>query len=102
MTTEVNDNRSIDALLKLDKYDNLTDAEVRMLIDYNINATKSSEGIVTAKATGLALHESNEAARAAMCADVSNVLQSIIESHTNFEGVTPTSVTNFLTALEEV
>lgn len=102
MTTETATNRSIDELLKLDKYDGLTDPEVRRLIDYNINSTKSSESIRTAKATASALHEANEASRAAICEDVSNVLQSIIESHTNFEGVTPTSVTNFLTALEEV
>lgn len=94
--------RDIDALLKLDKYDALTDVEVRKLIEYNVNQTKASESLRISKTTAQSLVESNDAVRAAICEDSNNVLQSIINSTTNYQGVAPTAVTNLLTAMEEV
>lgn len=99
---ETKKERGINELLKLDKYDGLTDGEVRTLVEYNVKVAKFDEKINVSRETATTMYETSAAAAAACCEAANQVLQSIIESHTNFEGVTPTSVTNFLTALEEV
>ena len=110
MTTNATDNgnenvtkdRSISELLELDKYEGLTDAEVRSLIDYKVKEARFEEKINITRETATAMYENSALAVAACCEASNQVLQSIIESHTNFQGVTPTSVTNFLTSLGEV
>lgn len=102
MTTEETSNRPITTLLKLDTYDGLSDAEVRTLINYNVEKTLSSERLRGAQETNRAIYETIEEGIAAICADSSVVLESIINSSTNYQGVAPTAVTNLLTAFEEV
>lgn len=101
-TDESEKERGINELLKLDRYDGLTDGEVRTLIEYNVKVAKFDEKINISRETATAMYENSAAAVAACCAASNQVLQSIIESHTNFQGVTPTAVTSFLSSLEEV
>ena len=110
MTTENTENatepttsdRPIYVLLKLDKYDGLTDGEVRTLINYNVEQTLSSEQLRGSQETNRAIYESIEEGMAAVCADTSSVLQSIINSSTNYQGVAPTAVSYLLTAMEDL
>lgn len=101
-TENASANRSISELLKLDAYDGLSDTEVRTLINYNVEQTLSSERLRGSQETNRAIYESIEEGMAAVCADSSQVLQSIINSTTNYQGVAPTAVTDLLTSLEEV
>lgn len=102
VTEEVVEDRNINKLLALDKYDGLTDGEVRTLIEYNVKMAKFDEKINISRETATQMYETSAAAVAACCEATNQVLQSIIESHTNFSGVAPTSVTDFVTSLGEV
>lgn len=101
-TEEVQEERSINDLLNLDSYDGLTDTEVRKLIEYKVNLGKMEAASDTYNSTCGAMVENNQATMAAVCASSQQVLESIIASTTNYEGVSPTAVTNLLSSLEEV
>lgn len=109
MTTE-NDNsneeksatRSISELLALDTYDGLTDSEVRLLIDYERQMALADESTNVMRNSNQAKLEAAQELAAACCASTTEVLNSIIASTTNYEGVSPTAVTNLLSSLEEV
>lgn len=109
MTTE-NDNsneeksatRSISELLALDAYDGLTDSEVRLLIDYERQMALADESTNVMRNSNQAKLEAAQELAAACCASTTEVLNSIIASTTNYEGVSPTAVTNLLSSLEEV
>lgn len=102
VTEEVKEDRNINKLLALDKYEGLTDGEVRTLIEYNVKMVKFDEKINISRETATAMYETSAAAVAACCEATNQVLESIINSHTNFEGVTPKTVTEFVASLSEV
>ncbi len=101
-TEETKKDRNINQILALDTYDGLTDKEVRTLIAYKEKMVRFEEKINITRETATAMYENSALAVAACCEASNQVLQSIIESHTNFQGVTPTAVTSFLSSLEEV
>lgn len=110
MTTEATENiteeetkdRNINKLLELDKYEGLTDGEVRTLIEYNVKVAKFDEKINISRETATAMYETSAEAVAACCEATNQVLESIINSHTNFSGVAPKTVTEFVASLGEV
>lgn len=99
---ETTEERSVSALLNLDKYDGLTDGEVRKLIAYKEKMAKLDAEANIHRETATQMYETSVAASAAACEATYQVLQSLIDSHTNFEGVSPTAITEFLTSMEEV
>ncbi len=100
---EVNaSNREASKLYGLESYSMLSDSEVRNLIDFNINLYKMSDEANRLKAQSQATVEAMEVANANFCIDAQNVLQSIIDSKTNYEGVEPESVTSYLETVQEV
>lgn len=101
-TEEVTNDRSISDLLELDNYEGLTDTEVRRLIEYKVNLGKMEAASDTYNSTCGTMVETNQSTMAAVCASSQQVLESIIASTTNYEGVSPTAVTNLLSSLEEV
>ena len=102
VTDEVAKDRAIGVLLELDTYDNLTDGEVRALIAHKEKMAKFDTQIQVSRENATALYENHVATVAACCEATNAVLESIINSTTNYQGVAPTAVTNLLTAMEEV
>ena len=100
---EVNaSDRDATKLYGLDSYSMLSDSEVRKLIDFNVELYKMSDTATHLKSQTQAATEAMEAANANFCIDAKNVLQSIIDSKTNYEGVEPESVTSYLETVQEV
>ena len=102
-TTDTTSNdRDVSELILLDSYVGLTDGEVRKLIEYKVNVALTDEQIKDHKTASVQMVELTNEAVAACCASTTEVLNSIIASTTNYEGVSPTAVTNLLSSLEEV
>lgn len=102
-STEVNSTtRSISELLALECYEGLTDSEVRLLINYECQMALANESTNVMRNSNQAKLEAAQELAAACCASTTEVLNSIIASTTNYEGVSPTAVTNLLSSLEEV
>lgn len=100
---EVNaSDREVTKLYGLDSYSMLSDSEVRKLIDFNLEVYKMSDTATQLKSQTQAATEAMETANANFCIDARNVLQSIIDSKTNYEGVEPESVTSYLETVQEV
>lgn len=103
LKTEIqSQNREVGVLLALESYDFLSDKEVRALIEYELNLYKISDEASAIKQRVQTGTEEIKVANANFCIDARNVLQSIIDSKTNYEGVEPESVTSYLETVQEV
>lgn len=80
----------------------LSDSEVRKLIEFKEHLARSDEEAIAIKAGVQSKTEMVEASIAATCADVKSVLESILANTPQYEGVSPTAVTDFLTNNNEV
>lgn len=94
--------RDVSELLKLDTFQGMTDAEIQSLIDYYVNLAKSDDEVTAVKAAAQSMAETANTAVANAMTDAQTVLDTIINSATNYQGVKPTSVDGFLTSISEV
>ena len=94
--------RDVSELLKLDTFQGMTDAEIQSLIDYYVNLAKSDDEATAVKAAAQSMAETANTAVANAMTDAQTVLDTIINSATNYQGVKPTSVDGFLTSISEV
>ena len=94
--------RTASELYGKESYSFLSDKEVRNLLAYVESMAVMSEAANAHKTAGQRIAETNEEIANAFAADADNVLKSIIGSCTNYQGVTPTAVTDFLTNNNEV
>lgn len=80
----------------------LSDSEVRKLIEFKEYIARTEEEAIAIKASIQAKTEMMDASIAASCADIKSVLESILANTPQYEGVTPTAITDFLTNNNEV
>lgn len=101
-TEEKPKDREIAELLQLDTYHGMTDGEIQKVIDWYVNQAHSDEQVKSYRLASQSMAESHEQAVSTMLATSESVLESIIASATNYQGVTQLAVTDLLTEKGEV
>lgn len=94
--------RSLGTLLKLDTYNDLTDGEVRALINHFVEIAHSDETLTVLRNNAQNMAEEHSVVMATIVETTENVLQSIIDSKPNYKGVELASVANLLETYTEV
>lgn len=94
--------RDVSKLVNLESWSCLSDSEVRKLIDFKVNIALSSDEAKAHRTAAQSMTELAEVTMGNVCQDTANVLQCIVDSMTNYQGVTPNSVTSQLETVQEV
>mgnify|MGYP004569233203 CR=1 FL=1 len=94
--------REIAELLRLDTYQGMTDGEIQKVIDWYVDRAHNDEEVKSYRLASQSMAESHEQAVSTILATSESVLESIIASATNYQGVTQLAVTDLLTEKGEV
>lgn len=94
--------RNISTIYDLESYSMLSDKEVRKLIDYIKQLALGSDENTAVKSAAQRMAESYDVTMQAIAQDTTAVLESILANTPQYEGVSPTAVTDFLTNNNEV
>ena len=101
-TEEKTKDREIAELLQLDTYQGMTDGEIQKVIDWYVDRAHNDEEVKSYRLASQSMSETTEQAIANILSSSESVLESIIASATNYQGVTQLAVTDLLTEKGEV
>lgn len=102
VATEERKNRDINEILNLSSWDDLNDAEVRTLVSYKETVARTDADTMARKAYTQQMYEESALALATVCEATESVLESLISTATNYQGVAPTAVASLLETYTEV